>query len=985
MSDTKLPDGLDDFLTSDDPQSDLAAQGFGQLGQMALNSEPVQNAITGKGLKDFYDMAGKAAQRDPQAMQQLANHSAGIAMGSMSAEVPPQAEGLIGKAKQMFPEAKTFEDLYKFANDRLHPGHPIMQAVQQVKNRKSGLNTGGEIAFAEGGEVPEGLDAFLSGPQSSPMGIAPTTTTPNQTRAPAAIAEMPPDGIDEFIAPELKEDTYGTPSQQLIAGLEGAAQGVAGPLAPMAEKALGVKEEDILGRAEINPGTHYASEIAGLVAPALVSGGTSVLAKAAGFTQAAALEKATAQIASKLGLGAAETLAGKLGAAGAKGAIENAMLVGSDEVSRLVLNDPNQSTSTAIVDVGLAATLGGVLGAAGAGLSPLWKASVGDKASKFIEDFNGRVNEHLTNPEPVAAMTDELSKYYKSIKEIADDVHGANGLKAQNIAKAVPLGVSDSMAVQMATVSDKVEKALMKMEKDSHVNLLQDAFDKYKQGTINADSPGAIFNATQEFKQQLQEWGKYNKKTTPLNERLFRDASKALARDLRVVLEDSKVWGKAADVQKGVNRALSGTVEGDIEAGLAKNVGYISALNDFENKFTTAVGGDKVIDPAKINTYLNQLGKPTAEIKQTMLKNFLDASEKYKTEIHNLHTNLGLETPVVNTPMNVTMGSLNQKTLGGRIADAFLNKALAGNVAGGAIGAQVGHTLAHQGELGAILGVHALGPFFSSVLPAIAKSIVKFGNNSESFKASVDYVTQVVKGEALLNKATKNVFKYGSAILPEAIIPRERDLEKLNKLFDKMRDNPDQIMNGNQPLGHYMPDHNSALNTTAAKAMQYASSLRPDKNPAAPLDSPPKPNAAQKATYTNALMIAQQPLVVLDKIQKGTITPDDLKALVSIYPDLYSRLKDKVTQNMVDHMSKGGTIPYKTRIGLSMFLGQPLDSTMTPQALQSIQGRYLGSAQAPQQPGSRQQSHGVKSSPALQKMPNLYQTPGQARLQYKTK
>lgn len=850
--------------------------------------------------------------------------------------------------------------------------------------------------MADGGEVssptPAGLEEFINTPESQPMvdNSAPIPTSPN---ADEGYANQVPHGLDQFISQEIKEEKYGSTGQQALAGLEGVGRGLAGFLAPLAEKQLGVKEEDILGREEIYPGTHIAGEVLGLVGPALLTGGGSaavragaegagLLATAAKLTQGAAIEK----IAAKLAPVAGETLASKIGSAAAKGAIENVLFSGSDEVSRLILNDPNQSAQTAFTDIGLSAALGGILGGGANAASHLWQAKVGDKGSKLVADFTGRVKEHIENPDPVSAMTQELTDYYQGMKEWAHDVHGANGLKAQNIAKVIP-EMSEKIASQVSSVSSKVDETLAKLAKDPHASILDDAIGKYK-SAVSSDSPVEIFNGMQELKQQLQEWGKYNKATTPLSERPFRNAARELAQELRTSLEDTKVWNKAAEIQTGINKALAGTPKGDIEEGIAKNVGYISALKDFEKKFTAEVAGERVIDPTKINTYLNQLGKPNAELKQEMLKNFLDASEKYKKEITGLHAGVGLDSPITSSSLNVTESTLGKKTLGSKMADIFLSKGLGtagGHGIAGALGATMGSLLGH-GEIGAIIGERALGPFFSSILPAIAKGLVNFGNNSKGFKAAVDYAMAVTKGESLVNKAAKGLFKPGAALLPTHFLPNEREKAKLDKLVEEAIQDPSKMFNAPDQLGHYMPEHGAAVSQTVGTAVQYLRSLKPGVDKPAPLDSKPVPSSAAKARYNNALDIAQQPLTVLDKIQKGTITLNDVKDLMSIYPDLYKRLNQKLTGEMTDHLSKDQSIPYKTRLGLSMFLGQPLDSTMSQQSLQSVMQMSGGPLkQVTQQPHQGRSPGGVKSAPALQKMPGLYQTPEQARIHQKTK
>jgi hypothetical protein len=45
----------------------------------------------------------------------------------------------------------------------------------------------------------------------------------------------------------------------------------------------------------------------------------------------------------------------------------------------------------------------------------------------------------------------------------------------------------------------------------------------------------------------------------------------------------------------------------------------------------------------------------------------------------------------------------------------------------------------------------------------------------------------------------------------------------------------------------------------------------------------------------------------------------------------------KLTNEMIGVTEKEMSIPYKTKMSLSLFMGQPLDSTMTPQFIQATQ------------------------------------------------
>lgn len=973
------PEGLDEFLADQDPQAAIGAQGFGAIGHgvaQALSDGPKPNNFQDPNLQepglerplvDPIDLiVGGAAGKLGAKVAEGAGSILGNELGSVGTDV---GGGALGRIQQKLGASSSSAGF----NDKIQAAQQFLKQTQAgfeqglvdhtdvafaLQNLRKAERLTNRNKFAQGGEVqePQGLNEFLNNSESQPS-IA--NQASNQTQE--------PHGLNEFLSEELQQDKYGTPIEQGKAALEGLGQGLFGPLAPLAETKLGVDPEAIRGRQEANPITHYGSEIAGLVGPALVTGPLAGLAK---FTQSGALS-AIGKLAPKV---ANSTLASTIGINGAKTALDNMLLQGSDEVSKMILKDPAQSTETAMSNIGLAGALGGLLGSTTGAIGNLWKAQNGSKASKLIEDFKGRLNEHVNNPDPVNSVTTELSDYYTKVSSLHDDVYGPNGLKAQDIQKALP-EMNNKIASHTQSIYDETKSALTKMMEKPNLypprlaSKLNSDLDIFSQALSKENLTSAdVFNATQDLKQTLQGYSKFDKFVKPVDEAYdFVRDSKKLAANLRQSLENKEIWGKAAHRQQAINSAFSD---------------YLPALKDFEKKFTSDVAGERQIDPGKINTYMNQVGKPNAEIKQANLRNFLEASEKYKKVINDTHNNLGIQSPVQDAPMNVTLRTLDEKTTGERLADAFIDKGLKAGGAhglGAAAGASLGGLLGgHVGAgVGAIIGHHALAPFFNSVLPAIAKSVLEKSTSIEGLKAATDYGIEVVKGESLLNKATKAIFKAGSEVIPQPLATK--DTHKLDKMLLKIQSNPELLMNKASDVNHYMPDHGQNIDMTVAQASMYLNSLRPNTDRVAPLDGKPVTNPAAKAAYQNALNIAQEPTLVLDKVRNGTITSNDIQILGNMYPNLYNRMKEKITNEMVEHSKKGEMIPYKTRIGISMFLAQPLDSTMNPSSILAAQSANAKTQEQSQQPQTSK--GGTKSSPALQKMPNMYQTGSQARNQ----
>lgn len=770
---------------------------------------------------------------------------------------------------------------------------------------------------------------------------------------------------DDFIPNsqfQSDEEKYGSLGQQVKTGIEGIAKGVAGPLAPLAERALGENPEDIRLREEANPIAHGAGEAAGFVGSMLTGVGELPL-----------IESGVKAAGKALGLKAPKALAARVAGNAIKTATETALIQGGDEISKLILEDPEQSSASAIANIGTAAAFGGALGTGTGLLSPLWKATVGNKVGQMIEDFKGRLNYHLENPEPVEAVIKELGEHYNNIKSMADEVYGPEGLKSQDIAKAVP-EISEKILSKSSEIEQKLVSTIeeMKANPDLYPPRLVAKLEKEHRlfaSAIEGEGKTAAehFNAAQDLKKQLQEYSRFDRMIKPVDETYdFVQKVKSLGHDLRQGLEDSNVWGKAAERQKSINKAFSD---------------FLPSLKDFEKKFTVEVNGVRQIDPGKVNTYMNQLGKPNAEIKQTMLENFLKSADKYKDVIADTHSNLGLSNPFKHSPLNLAKSTLEEVTPGAKLADMFVQKGLsriAGHGMGATVGAGLGR-LVHMPGVGAVIGEHALGPVFSTVLPAIVKPLMKMESNPEALKAAVDHAMNIVKGESLMMRAAKSIFKTGAEAMPVGVLPKEKDIQKLDKYLKVAQANPESLLNSTSKVAHYMPEQASAMSSTIARASTYLNTLRPSTDKTGMLDHARTPSPVEEAAYHRALSVVQQPLSVLAHIKEGTLTPQDVKTLVTVHPAMYKNMQNKLISSLTDHISKEKPVPYKTQLGISLFLGQPVDSSTLPHNMQANQ-MLTQRALAPQQPNQGQTK---PSQNSFKKLSSMYATPEQAREQTK--
>lgn len=316
---------------------------------------------------------------------------------------------------------------------------------------------------------------------------------------------------------------------------------------------------------------------------------------------------------------------------------------------------------------------------------------------------------------------------------------------------------------------------------------------------------------------------------------------------------------------------------------------------------------------------------------------------------------------------------------GEKLADALVKKShdyLSSGV-GASIGAAVGHMtgIPGAGALGALIGERSVGPFLKSVLPGMAKSILEKIPSGEGLKTAVDYGMSIARGIKQSENAVKSLFSSGSKlVIPESTRPSPETRKKLDVALETYQKDPARIANLGGSVGHYLPEHATAIGSMASNAVSFLNSIKPQTSPKAPLDSPRVISTAVQSQYDRALDIAQQPLIVFDSIKDGTFTSHDVMALNTLYPQLYAGLRQKVMNQIVEHKANGGVIPYDTRLGLSMFLQQPLDSTMQPQAIAAAQPAPQPPQQAPS--GPKKVSQGAAST--LNKGAKMAQTQTQA-------
>lgn len=1126
----KQPQVQDDLLPPENLNDPKAAEAVSGL--QALVSQPfVQDAIAAgdANLARQQALIQAAYNGDEEAQKEIAKNSLGFAMGTMQ-KISQPSVGLIQRAE----EALGRYSIPPQFNDKLAHAQNLMRELEAALEK-------GQISFDQYRAGAQKLNAQISrvqkyadggeveAPQLSPdlqslVGSAPNAPS-QEPLAPLAqeseIAPPPPmsntinvldpggklvsiapedlqgalnsgfrEASDSDLAAHVSGEKYGSTGQQILSGLEGAADAATFGISSELERAAGVSGEDIRGRREENPGSRMLGQAAGLIGSSLYAPGGG----AAGVMEAAGVAGLEA-----LGLKAATTIPAKIGSAAVKGAIENMMFQAGDEQSKFWTQDPNQSAQSALVDVGLAGLLGGgVSGGLGA-INPLWQATLGSKTAgilKQVADKAGGIEGHVPSvlDDAVAKAGIELPPEIRA--KLSDDpvLQQMGKTLEQSDTTKSGLEYQASLRKVKADADEALVGSLGKTVKD--LDTVSD-LSKYESGktvgdTLSKEYKAKIDPLSKEF-EALKE--KYQNADLFPNERIelptnnpygsstvieTRTGTIGQIADKISELADKEGWStdRSSDIMREVRRTLKELPAQKTVKNLsdfATSVGNNTSKDILNGPLVRAGAMIKgIIRDAESEVALQRLGTEAPELverykiarkayqAQAQLKDALDdrlhiggstsgyakrLSEMARTDGEKLLQRLSgvndadalnlIQTNFPETAQKIRdyhiQNVLKTAVDRAKSGEAINAKAMIGAInkmspelraftftpeSLGRVNAvatmlekfeELPHNFSNTGRtvdklleyvpssaVGMATMIAGHNPATALVLGALTKAlgkdlpdaarlgILKFlGSNkpieASGFKSMVDFINSSVKGENIISKATKDIFKAGKVVLPNSLIPSDSDRKKLDRRLEEVQKTPTALLDVGGKTAHYLPDHGSALSTVAQSAVNYLNTLRPSKAVSSPLDTPPKPSATQQAQYNRALDIAQQPLVVLNSIKEGTITPNDVKTLMTLYPALYAQLNQRLMAQVSEVVSKGQQIPYKTRIGLSLFSATPLDSTMTPGGIQSAQMTYNPSNQ-PQDQSQTSPAPG-RTVAALSKLPSQYLSSNQARQQ----
>jgi hypothetical protein len=201
----------------------------------------------------------------------------------------------------------------------------------------------------------------------------------------------------------------------------------------------------------------------------------------------------------------------------------------------------------------------------------------------------------------------------------------------------------------------------------------------------------------------------------------------------------------------------------------------------------------------------------------------------------------------------------------------------------------------------------------------------------------------ITKTQNIIVRSVKSLMKGSTKTVPfiaAKTYPDKRSTEDSTKKFFEMKKDLDKVMGSDDSLyasiEQAMPNMQGnekvqgAVMQTLARGISFLHTKLP-VNPLAGMeltmpDKPYTPNPAEISKFMRYEEIVNEPLKSFGHLINGTFTSEHRETLVSVYPELYKEMQEKILEGL-SQGKPNMTLPQK--IQLSIFMGKPVDPTMS--------------------------------------------------------
>jgi len=518
-----------------------------------------------------------------------------------------------------------------------------------------------------------------------------------------------------------------------------------------------------------------------------------------------------------------------------------------------------------------------------------------------------------------------------------------------------------------------------------------------------AKNAAEVFDNMIELRRDLDSMLKYDKSGADFTpkQRRTKEFIKEARDTIQAHLRNAEIYGEGASARARLD-ALS-----------TKFYSYIGDNSEFARLFLSA---DGTFSSTKLATYLRQIEAFRGVNRQEAINEFFGAMRDINTELVDLakqvdvqfsHSKLAdlhtkatgardiaaerlADSAKARQAVNDTTSLLERKTLG------VATGATVGAVLGGPVGALAGAAAQYGYQMlkdpvltgRTILAMERLSQkvsddtrksivgFLGASVKAAGKAVKATGKAARSAARGTAQVVERTAAPASVYAMRDMLDGFDKKDLPKvqggdkSDSARMRDFRQLEALLIDLTTNPDRAYDRySQAFEAFRKAAPNVTDRLILKQLEAASYLygKMPKNPSFGKTlndaiNDWKPSDQDLAKFERYVKAAQDPLSVLEDMKQGRITREGVETLQSLYPALYKSIQDVTFENLATLQKR---LPYTQRINLSLLLNAPVDPSVTPAFVATMQGFYQGSVQSQiqgQQGGMKKAANGAGGS-----------------------
>ncbi len=788
--------------------------------------------------------------------------------------------------------------------------------------------------------------------------------------APVGAGELPP-GF------ELDEDKYGGVSGSLKTAALGAADSATLGLSNVALTKTGlVSPETIKGLQEENPVSNVAGQIAGFFAP---TGAAGLLGKAGKATYAGVKALTAIRAAEEMGaVGKLLKNGSQIGAQALGSAVEGSLYAGTQTtLNEFALGDPDLNAEKILSNYGQAAVFGGATGAilksASLGL-PLAAKSGANAISKVKQilagsghgdesliskalgkvESSGKLSDQFMNraknldvdqqAELVKGVTDQLNigknNFNTALKDLNSTlrpaerdalIETANGKEVLGATQDV-INDINKMQAEVKAHPDRYSGGLLKDLEDKRIQIANN---------LKKDTPGGRFDLLKEIKQSAAEYGHGATPTIELQN--SKGLFKQLSQSINEKLTNPDIFGMAGASEAAHNSFLSEIYSLVSPKGRAKT----DLQKEFKKLF---LGTDNNFDAGKMKKFLAK-GGPEGDRARELIDHWFSLQEKMPEHFENT---------IANVPNDLWDHS--------KFSDVMTSlKNTKGNLGEAAEKYQTALENAKGRKLG--LKELLIGGGLGAVHPLLGGAVFAM----DAASRPLEYINKLAEVERIVGKATdslekgvKSVFtptlkgagKIKAPIIKSMMPANQDNHQKVRNDLSQLTGNPglmiDALDHASSHLNSVAPSMADGLRQGLMRGSMYLAAKLPGNQPRDAFSSPYEPSQAEISKFERYHEVVENPYVALSQIKQGILVPETIETLAAVYPRLYVSMKNELMNQAIEMHAKEKPIPYQLKQQISMFVGEPIDSSLKQQSIMMNQASFVPKQQEqpmPQQSG----------------------------------